>query len=248
MFKRKIDKAAFDLLHDEVKKMYKEENGNYILQVEESELVRAKDREKERADSLQTKLDVAENARKEAEDKLADDEHLAARKTGDIKTIEKSWEKKVKAAEDKGKADVEAKDKQLQKVLVTEKATTIAAAIAGDNAHLLVPVIERRLKADTSGTEAITRVLDDKGEPSALTLDELQKEIVANPKFSAIVIASKGSGGATDTGNTTSRPSTVPKDKKFGDLSEKERTDWFKDNPKGFEAARQEYVASLRKV
>jgi hypothetical protein len=248
MFKRKIDKAAYDALHDEVKKMYKEIDGNYILQVEESELVRAKDREKERADSLQTKLDVAEKARKEAEDKLADDEHLAARKTGDIKTIEKSWEKKVKAAEDKGLEAVAVKDKQLQKVLITEKATTIAAAIAGDNAHLLVPVIERRLKADTSGTEAITRVLDDKGEPSALTLDELQKEIVANPKFSAIVVASKGSGGATNTGHTTSRPSTVPKDKKFGDLSEKERTDWAKADEKSFVAAHQEHILSLRRV
>jgi hypothetical protein len=248
MFKRKIDKAAYEALHEEVKKMYKETDGNYILQVEESELVRARDREKERADANDKLLKDANKALKEAEDKLADDEHIAARKTGDLKTIEASWKKKVEKAEADGIALAEAKDKQLQKVLVTEKATSIATAIAGDNAHLLIPVLEKRLKADTSGPEAVTRVIDEKGELSALTLDELQKEIVANKKFSAIVISSKGSGGADQNPNRTSRHSTVPNGKKYSDLTEAERTKWFQDDPKGFEAGTEEYKASLRKV
>ncbi|WEM33661.1 head scaffolding protein [Pseudomonas phage PSA-KC1] len=59
-----------------------------------------------------------------------------------------------------------------------------------------MPHIKSRLMADFEGDTPVTRVLDKDGKPSALTIDELANEFVANKDFSAIITASKASGGA----------------------------------------------------
>lgn len=74
----------------------------------------------------------------------------------------------------------------------------IAAKISTAPAVIL-PHIKSRLSADLEGDKPRTVVLDENGQPSALTIEELSKEFIENKDFSSIIIASKASGsGATD--------------------------------------------------
>lgn len=190
--KKKITKEEHAKLSDALKGEYIEDGDGFRLDVEGEEdtgaLKRAKDRE------AQLRRD-AEKAKKELEDKLAEIEGDDARKKGDIATLEKSWQKKL----DDQKAEYEAKVSKLTshttKSLVDNVATQIASKISTAPA-LLLPHIRARLQADFDGDEPKTRVLDKDGKPSAMTVEELSAEFVANKDFSAIITASKASGGA----------------------------------------------------
>lgn len=189
--KRNVTKAEFDALPKDIQTEYVADGDNYKLDVVGDEdtgaLKRAKDREK------QLRQEAEDRAKKaEAElDRINGDD---ARKTGDIATIEKSWQKKL----DDQKADYDGKlskrDAALKKSLIDDTAQKIASKISTAPA-LLLPHIKARLQADLDGDSPATKVLDATGVVSALTLDDLEKEFVANKDFSAIIIAGKGSGG-----------------------------------------------------
>lgn len=190
--KKKITKAEFEKLAEHFKAEYIEDGEGYRLDVDGEEdtgaLKRAKDRE------AQLRRD-AEKKAKELEDRLADIEGDDARKKGDIQTLEKSWQKKL----DDQKAEADAKIAKLTghttKSLVDNVALALATEIS-TSPKILIPHIRQRLQADFEGDEPTTRVLDANGKPSALTIDELKQEFVANKDFSAIIIGSKASGGA----------------------------------------------------
>ena len=232
--KRKIDKATYDKLTDAVKAEYKAEGMDYVLDIEgyedPAELKRAKDREaqghkdeKARADKLEADL-AAERA------KNGDDDESKARKAGDIATLEKSWQSKVDTAKAEGKAKEDKLRAALQKRLVDGTAESIAKSIS-TTPNVLLPHIKARLVADFDGDEPVTRVLGVDGKVSALTLDELQKEFVANADFSAIITASNASGGGANGGKQGSGGAT----KKLADMTGAERAAFQKSDPAGFQ-------------
>lgn len=190
--KKKLTKEEHAKLSDALKGEYIEDGDGFRLDVDGEEdtgaLKRAKDRE------AQLRRD-AEKRAKEAEDRLAEVEGDDARKKGDIATLEKSWQKKL----DDQKAEYEGKVSKLTshttKSLVDNVALSIATKIS-NAPNLILPHIRSRLQADFEGDEPKTRVLDKDGKPSAMTVDELSAEFVANKDFSAIITASKASGGA----------------------------------------------------
>ena len=108
--------------------------------------------------------------------------------------LEKSWQTKydtdVKAVQDK----LAAKDKAVR------AAARDAAADALANDISTVPTLLKRYVRDRLSVELvednpIVRVLDAAGKASALSLDDLKKEIVADKQFAAIIKASNASGG-----------------------------------------------------
>jgi len=190
--KRKLTKEEHAKLPEALQAEYIEDGDGFKLDIDGDEdtgaLKRAKDRE------VQLRRD-AEKAKRELEDRLAEIEGDDARKKGDIATLEKSWNKKL---EDQ-KAEYEAKLNKLTnhttKTLVDNVALSIATKIS-NAPSLILPHIRARLQADFEGDEPKTRVLDASGQPSAMTIEELSNEFVANKEFSAIITASKASGGA----------------------------------------------------
>jgi hypothetical protein len=231
--KRKISKAEFDALSDAMKAFYKLEGADYLLQIEgeddPAELRRARDREKqtakeekERADALQAKLDDITN--------------VDARKKGDIDAIENSWKEKLRVKELELTTQLNRLKQQVNQLLVKSSIVKLASDVAGDNADLLMPHLEKRVVVEYDGDVPKLRILDAEGKPSALTIEELEKEIVANKKFASIIIASRASGGA-DSGNKNGNRSAVQDGKKFSELTEAERIDFHKRDPQGFEAA-----------
>lgn len=197
--KKKIDKAAFETLTEAQQALYIEDGEGYKLDVEGDEdtgaLKRAKDRES------QLRRD-AEKKAKELQDQLDEIESNNADNSGDVKLLQKSYEAKL----EKQKIEYETKVGKLTSSLNTHLVDNAAMAIANKiskSPKLIIPHIKARLKADLEGDSPVTRVLDAEGNVSVTTLAELEAEFVANPDFSAIIIASQSSGGAGNRGANT---------------------------------------------
>lgn len=190
--KRKISKAEFEKLKPDVQFEYKQDGDNYILDADDSDeigaLRRAKDREAQ-------DRRAAEKRARELEDELAGVNQDDLRKAKDIKKLEKSWEEKHTKVTEEAAASVAKANGYVTRTLIDKAAGDIAAQISTVPA-IMKKAVADRLTVDFSGDEPVVKVLDTKGQPSALKLEELSAEFVANKDYSAIIIASKATGGA----------------------------------------------------
>ena len=190
--KKKLTKEEHAKLSDALKAEYIEDGDGFRLDVDGDEdtgaLKRAKDRE------AQLRKD-AEKEAKELRERLESIEGDDARKKGDIATLEKSWQSKLEKQREEYEAKVSKLTSHTTKTLVDNVASQLAHKISNAPA-IIMPHIKSRLIADFEGDTPVTRVLDKDGKPSALTIDELANEFVVNKDFSAIITASKASGGA----------------------------------------------------
>lgn len=200
----KINKAAYDALSADIKKEYSQDGDDYILDVSGIEdvgpLKRAHDRNKVKLKELEKQLNDTEA---ELETYKSDP------KSRDIKSLEKSWNDKLNDT-------VKAKDGEIAKLtgfvnetLVNSVATNLAAEIS-NAPNLILPHILKRLAPDYSSDKPITKVLDKDGKPSALTLDDLKKELLTNKDFAPILIATRAKGAGGNTSPSKSAGGTLP--------------------------------------
>lgn len=191
--KKKLSKEEHAKLSKDIQAEYIEDGEGFRLDVDGEEdtgaLKRAKDRE------AQLRRD-AEKAKKELEGRLAEIEGDDARKKGDIATLEKSWQKKIDDMKGNYEGKLEKLTGHTTKNLVDNVAFQLANDLSKSSPKVLLPHIRSRLQADFEGDEPKTRILDRDGKPSAMTLEELKAEFVADKDFSGIITASKASGGA----------------------------------------------------
>lgn len=193
--RRKITKTAYDALSEDLKKEYKVNAKNdqeYHLDVDDaSELTRSLEREKARADKAVEDLQAAQETVTELEAKVKD----AIKKSPDVESLERSWNTKL----EKQKAAAEAKEAKLagaiKATLIDGNANTLAAKISTAPA-LMARYIKDRLTVEFDGDTPALRILDKNGKPSAGTLAELETELLADKELSAMLIASKASGGS----------------------------------------------------
>lgn len=210
--KKLVSIADFAKLDKTTQALYKAEpsDGNHILDVEGEEdigaLKRAKDRETEENRILRAKIkETEDNAAAEAEKARKAAEKLA-RETGDVKALEKSWAEKHAAQEKILKDQLASREAAIVELTVGTAATAMAAKIS-TAPDLILPHIQRRLKSEIVDGKAVVKVVDDKGQPSALTIAELEAEFVANKSYAAILTGSKASGGgATGGGGGSGAP------------------------------------------
>lgn len=193
--KRRIKKDAFDKLSDELKAEYKEKDGEYILEVEGDEDTGALKRAKDRETQLRKDAELRATAAEERVTELEKDDG----KSKDIRTLEASWQSKNKQLEDEKNDVIKQKDTFIEQMLVDSKAMELASEIS-TSPKLIYPHIRARLAADLEGEKPETRVLDADGKVSALTLDELGGEFVANKEFASIIKASKAQGSGANSG------------------------------------------------
>lgn len=195
MLKRKLDKAVWEKLSDEMKPLYKEKDGAYTLDLEAASSEDDDSGELRRAhDRLKEDLKAAKKALKDKEALEEDGEVLDAKKKGDIEKLEKSWQGKVDAVTKEKDATI-LKQSEFIKTTLLDSAAKDVASIA-TSPTILMPHVKSRLTVDLDGDVPTIRVLGKDGKPSAASLDELKKEFVANKEFSTIIVASKASGGA----------------------------------------------------
>jgi len=191
---------SLDGLAEHVAKLYTKSGEEYQLDVEGiddgAELKRAKDHEKA--------------ARKDAEKKLAELntelETLREERDGmlrgavpkaDVDKLEASWKGKLTKRENELAAEVAKYRAGLEGATVEARAVELATKISVAP-KLLLPIIRARIRLEESNGQFTTRVLDQNGQPSASTVDDLEKELLANKEFAPILIGSKGSGGGAN--------------------------------------------------
>lgn len=196
--KRKITKEAYDKLADNVKFEYMADGDSYLLQTEGDEDVGALKRANIR---LKDQLEAEQRRADDAADKLDKIEKNPARKTGDIEALTRQMEKDKETAVAEVTVKLEKRDAFIKSHLLENTATTLAGKISTAPA-VMRPHIERRLTVDMEGDAPVIKVLDKDGKASALTVDKLGEELVANKDFSAIIRVTKASGGAGSPSNT----------------------------------------------
>ena len=231
----KIDETGFKALSDGLKAEYKkQDDGTYVLDVTGLEdtgaLKRAKDHEKEQRKAAETKARQLEEQMTELNEQM---ETLRTEKVGKgdkSAEVEKAWKEKLAKREKELTTQIEATQKALKTQMVDSVAAQMAAKLAGDNAEILIPHITKRLVADIADGKAVTKILGEDGEVSASTLQEFEKEILSSPKFSAVVIGSKASGG----GANGARKGTGGAQKKLSEMSGIEEVQFAKENPEGY--------------
>lgn len=190
--KRKITKDVFDKLADNIKFEYVADGDSYVLQTEGDEdigpLKRANQRLKDQVEHLESKND-------ELAGKLDKIEKNPARKQGDIDALERQWAKDKETAVGEVTAKLEKANGFIKQSLLENAASSLAEKISTSPA-IIRPHIERRLMVDIDGDAPSIKVLDKDGKASALTVDKLGEEFVANKDFSSIIRVTKASGGA----------------------------------------------------
>lgn len=91
-----------------------------------------------------------------------------------------------------------------------------------------------KLESSENG-EHIVRILDKDGKPSALNMDDLKKEVLGSKALAPLLSGSKASGGGANGGQGGG--AATRNNKKFSELTERERVEWHREDPEGFNAA-----------
>lgn len=202
--------------------------------MEGSEYVLDTDQKFEDVAPLKSALEHEKTHRKQATDKvkvLEDEVRVLTARAGSAGDLENSWKQKLDTANAEAKQREDALNGQLRTLLVDNVATTMAAEIS-TAPSLILPHIQKRLTIESVDGKMITRVLDKDGKASALSVNELKTEFLANKDFAPIITASKASGGGAAGGKGAPAGG-----KQLKDMSEAEKVAYAKADPDGFKAA-----------
>jgi hypothetical protein len=191
---------TLDGVDDTVKTLYVEKDGKYVLGIEGLPQPEDVSGLKSKVEELLGEKKAAEKARKDAEDQARLEREEAARKSGNVEELERSWTEKFnrREAELNGMLEQErgTLSTQIRDLTVGRTATDIASALAiPGSAKALLPHIERRLSVEQRDGKPVVVVLDQQGKLSAATLDELKAEFANDTAFAPLIAGSKASGG-----------------------------------------------------
>lgn len=196
--KFKLTAAEHAALDDSVKALYKANGDNFVLILDDVDVDGMARKNAELLDEKKKSAQAAAEA--EAKRKAAEEE--AAKKNGDVTALEKSWAEKLAAQEAAYKAQLDATSGSLNTLLVDNVALQVATSLCGDNAALMLPHLKGRLAAELQDGKPVTRVLAADGKPSALTVEELTKELAGDKRF-APILKGPGSQGTNVPGQVT---------------------------------------------
>jgi len=134
----------------------------------------------------------------------------AAKKSGDVDALEKSWREKLENETKTRDEKIAAFQATINKMTAGSTASKMAADIAiPGSADVLMPHIERRLKTEMTDDGPIVRVLDKDGKPSAISVDDLKKEISEDKAFAPLIVGSMANGSGAPGGKGKSGEKTM---------------------------------------
>lgn len=150
---------------------------------------------KAKVDELLTESKTAKAKAKEEAEAAAKAAEAAAKKSGDVEALEKSWQEKFDKALAEANGKAEGLTALVSRLTAGNTAKSIAAELALKGSEsVLEALIAPRLAADFTGDDVKVSVRDVTGKPSALTIDDLKKEIASNPAFKPLLAGTQGSG------------------------------------------------------
>ena len=157
-----------------------------------SEALKGLEALKAKNEELLGETKAAKAKAREREEAAARAAEEAAAKSGDVESLTRSWQDKLTRREQELLAEVEKRDAQLMQLTVGATAQNIASDLAvPGSAGVLAKLVRDRLKYQ----DGKVAVLDAEGKPSALTVDELRKEIADDPALAPLIAGSRATGG-----------------------------------------------------
>ena len=212
--KKKINKAAFDKLSDELKALYTLVGKDYVLQLEDEDddTPPPPDADAPAGSKLALERKHRKAAEKRANEAEAALEALQGEKetaSNSVATMKAAHDKKVAKLEKERDDAVLMHKNYVGDKLLGDAATEIAGKLT-KSPKLLMPHLQARLAVDHDGDEPTIVVLDAKGKKSAATLDDLTKEFRDNKDFAGIVTASQASGGGASRPGVTAPVGSAP--------------------------------------
>jgi len=184
----KLSQAEYDALPEMLKAMFVKEGDGYVKNFSTAEEVAGLKDSNEKLiaekKAAREKETAAEKAAREAAEALA-------RKNGDVESLEKSWTEKHNKLAAEFEEYKKTSGATIHGLTVGAKVAELGANIFQKNAHLGEHILRSRLGLNDKN-EIV--VLGADGKPSALTVEELEKEIRSDERYAPIVAApiSKG--------------------------------------------------------
>jgi len=158
---------------------------------------------------LAEKKTEAEKARAAQEEAVRIAEE-AARKSGDVEALEKSWSDKFNKAAEESKEALASATSVINKLTAGSAAKDIAASLAVKGSEgILEQLITPRLGVDMRDGGAIVTILDEHGKPSALSVDEFKESLTSNAAMAPLLAGTKGNGGGATSQNGRAEDSTA---------------------------------------
>lgn len=187
MLKFEVD--TLEGVDEAVAGLYEKHGEKYRLKVEgidpADELKEALRKEREERKAAKERAEALEREARERADE-------AARKKGDTEALEKSWQEKLAKREAELAEAIKARDAKLHDLTVGATAQAIAGEVAvPGSAGVIARLVRDRLRYE----DGKVVVLDAEGKPSALTVDELKKEVSEDPALAPLIVGSRASGG-----------------------------------------------------
>jgi hypothetical protein len=198
MLKFQLD--SLEGVDESVRALYTEKDGKFVLGIEGLPQHEDVSGLKAKVDELLGEKKLAEKKAREAEELARTEREEAARKSGNVEELERSWSEKYNRREAELNGTLEQERStlsgQIRDLTVGRTATDIASALAiPGSAKALLPHIERRLSVEQRDGKPVVVVLDQQGKLSAATLDELKAEFANDTAFAPLIAGSKASGG-----------------------------------------------------
>lgn len=193
---------------------------------------------KSKVDELLGEAKKAKALRKEAEEAARKEAEEAAKKSGDVETLEKSWQEKYQARETELTSALTEKDGIIAKLTAGNTAKTLASELAlKGSERVLERIISDRLGVEVSEGQPKVIVKDAAGQRSALTVDDLKKEILSDTALKPILQGTQGSGAGGVGANGGAATSKTVTRADFDKMDQRSRVAFVKDGGKVTDAA-----------
>ena len=205
------ERESIEDLAESVQELYEKDGDKFKLKIDGLPKPEKEDVSglKAKVDELLTEAKKAKAKAREAAEEAEQAKVDAAKKGNDTEALDNSWKAKYSSRETELQEQIDSLTNTVVSLTSGQTATEIASEIAiQGSAQVLLPHIEKRLKTEHRDGKPQTIVLDDKGQPSAMTVDELKTEFQNDAAFAPLIVGTKAngagrtggkeSGGATD--------------------------------------------------
>lgn len=191
------------------------------LQATIESLTNEKNSMKAKMDELLGETKRAKELRRQAEEQARIEAEEKARKAGDYEQLHKSSEQQ--------RQQLQKELEDLKAGIANEKRNSTAMKVAselaeGANAEILSEFVAKRLKYTDDGI----KVLNDNGELTVSTLEDLKAEFQSNNRFAALLKGSQASGGSASGGSASSPTEKVMTRSDFDNATPAKRSEFIK--------------------
>lgn len=190
--KLRISKEAYDQLSDEIKALYVADGDGYKLDLEDT--IYTEDDVNQKISGLRDKNSEILNEKKRLEEEARKRKQAKEEEEGNYKALYESSQSKVKELE----TQLSNRDlKELKSQAHAKLKSALGSISEGKQLNQLFALNKHRV--DVVNGEI--RVIDEKGQPSIMSIAELVKKIEVDPEFDNLIKGSAASGSGENSNN-----------------------------------------------